>query len=75
MADWSYHIQALKTLRTAEFKPYVIFVRPRIGDGQGKQFGPSSSLSVAVTVSDPTSNLPDVQYTFWAYWWWNINEA
>uniref|UniRef100_A0A3P8PJ52 Membrane protein, palmitoylated 3b (MAGUK p55 subfamily member 3) n=1 Tax=Astatotilapia calliptera TaxID=8154 RepID=A0A3P8PJ52_ASTCA len=37
--------EALKTLRTAEFKPYVIFVRPRIGDGQGKQFGSSSSLS------------------------------
>ncbi|XP_039894887.1 MAGUK p55 subfamily member 3-like isoform X5 [Simochromis diagramma] len=44
--------EALKTLRTAEFKPYVIFVRPRIGDGQGKQFGSSSSLSVAVTDDD-----------------------
>uniref|UniRef100_A0A3Q4MQ42 MAGUK p55 scaffold protein 3b n=1 Tax=Neolamprologus brichardi TaxID=32507 RepID=A0A3Q4MQ42_NEOBR len=37
--------EALKTLRTAEFKPYVIFVRLRIGDGQRKQFGSSSSLS------------------------------
>ncbi|XP_005753571.1 MAGUK p55 subfamily member 3-like isoform X5 [Pundamilia nyererei] len=44
--------EALKTLRTAEFKPYVIFVRPRIGDGQGKQFGSSSSLSVAATDDD-----------------------
>ncbi|KAL3967740.1 translation initiation factor eIF-2B subunit epsilon [Sarotherodon galilaeus] len=44
--------EALKTLRTAEFKPYVIFVRPRIGDGQRKQFGSSSSLSVGVTDDD-----------------------
>uniref|UniRef100_A0A8C7XKN2 MAGUK p55 scaffold protein 3b n=1 Tax=Oryzias sinensis TaxID=183150 RepID=A0A8C7XKN2_9TELE len=41
--------EALKTLRTAEFKPYVIFVRPRIHDGQGKSFGSSSSLSVGLT--------------------------
>ncbi|XP_006807587.1 MAGUK p55 subfamily member 3-like isoform X2 [Neolamprologus brichardi] len=44
--------EALKTLRTAEFKPYVIFVRLRIGDGQRKQFGSSSSLSVGVTDDD-----------------------
>ncbi|XP_030610528.1 MAGUK p55 subfamily member 3-like [Archocentrus centrarchus] len=44
--------EALKTLRTAEFKPYVIFVRPRICDSQKKQFGSSSSLSVGVTDSD-----------------------
>lgn len=44
--------EALKTLRTAEFKPYVIFVRPRICDSQRKQFGSSSSLSVGVTDSD-----------------------
>uniref|UniRef100_A0A8C5DLI1 MAGUK p55 subfamily member 3-like n=1 Tax=Gouania willdenowi TaxID=441366 RepID=A0A8C5DLI1_GOUWI len=29
--------EALKTLRTAEFKPYVIFIRPRIFDCQRKQ--------------------------------------
>ncbi|XP_063337324.1 MAGUK p55 subfamily member 3-like isoform X4 [Pelmatolapia mariae] len=44
--------EALKTLRTAEFKPYVIFVRPRIDDGHRKQFGSSSSLSVGVTDDD-----------------------
>uniref|UniRef100_A0A3P9JFZ6 MAGUK p55 subfamily member 3 n=1 Tax=Oryzias latipes TaxID=8090 RepID=A0A3P9JFZ6_ORYLA len=44
--------EALKTLRTAEFKPYVIFVRPRIHDGQGKSFGSSSSLSVGLTEED-----------------------
>uniref|UniRef100_A0A3B3DZ74 MAGUK p55 scaffold protein 3b n=1 Tax=Oryzias melastigma TaxID=30732 RepID=A0A3B3DZ74_ORYME len=44
--------EALKTLRTAEFKPYVIFVRPRIHDGQGKGFGSSSSLSVGLTEED-----------------------
>ncbi|XP_047465203.1 MAGUK p55 subfamily member 3-like isoform X2 [Mugil cephalus] len=44
--------EALKTLRNAEFKPYVIFVRPRIYDGRRKQFGSSSSLSVGVTEDD-----------------------
>lgn len=77
MAGWSYHIQALKTLRTAEFKPYVIFVRPRIGDGQRKQFGSSSSLSVGVTVSVPSPNLPDMCNTLSGLinWWWNINKV
>uniref|UniRef100_A0A8C6P7B4 MAGUK p55 scaffold protein 3 n=1 Tax=Nothobranchius furzeri TaxID=105023 RepID=A0A8C6P7B4_NOTFU len=31
--------EAMKTLRTAEFKPFIIFVRPRICDGQRKYFG------------------------------------
>ncbi|XP_051795023.1 MAGUK p55 subfamily member 3-like isoform X2 [Acanthochromis polyacanthus] len=44
--------EALRTLRTAEFKPYVIFVRPRIFDGQKKHFGSSSSLSVGITEDD-----------------------
>uniref|UniRef100_A0A8C6P7C3 MAGUK p55 scaffold protein 3 n=1 Tax=Nothobranchius furzeri TaxID=105023 RepID=A0A8C6P7C3_NOTFU len=35
--------EAMKTLRTAEFKPFIIFVRPRICDGQRKYFGSSSS--------------------------------
>ncbi|XP_029978358.1 MAGUK p55 subfamily member 3-like isoform X2 [Sphaeramia orbicularis] len=44
--------EALKTLRTAEFKPYVIFVRPRIYDSQRKHLGSSSSLSVGITEED-----------------------
>ncbi|XP_069011688.1 MAGUK p55 subfamily member 3-like isoform X1 [Embiotoca jacksoni] len=43
--------EALKTLRTAEFKPYIIFVRPRIYDSQRK-FGSSSSLSAGITDDD-----------------------
>uniref|UniRef100_A0A8D3BP77 MAGUK p55 scaffold protein 3b n=1 Tax=Scophthalmus maximus TaxID=52904 RepID=A0A8D3BP77_SCOMX len=39
--------EALKTLRTAEFKPYVFFVRPRIFDNQRKPLGSSSSLSLS----------------------------
>ncbi|XP_054860794.1 MAGUK p55 subfamily member 3-like isoform X2 [Amphiprion ocellaris] len=44
--------EALRTLRTAEFKPYVIFVRPHIFDGQRKHFGSSSSLSIGITEDD-----------------------
>ncbi|XP_056152740.1 MAGUK p55 subfamily member 3-like [Lampris incognitus] len=44
--------EALKTLRTAEFKPFVIFVRPRIHDSHCKRLGSSSSLSVGVTEED-----------------------
>ncbi|XP_037546961.1 MAGUK p55 subfamily member 3 [Nematolebias whitei] len=44
--------EALKTLRTAEFKPFVIFVRPRMFDGQRKLFGSSSSLSAGITEED-----------------------
>ncbi|CAN9509234.1 unnamed protein product [Ophioblennius macclurei] len=44
--------EALKTLRSAEFKPYVVFVRPRILESQKKQFGSSSSLSVGITDDD-----------------------
>ncbi|XP_068438980.1 MAGUK p55 subfamily member 3-like isoform X1 [Clinocottus analis] len=44
--------EALRTLRTAEFKPYVIFVRPRIYDSQSKPLGSSSSLSSVVTEDD-----------------------
>uniref|UniRef100_A0A671UL57 MAGUK p55 scaffold protein 3 n=1 Tax=Sparus aurata TaxID=8175 RepID=A0A671UL57_SPAAU len=44
--------EVLKTLRTAEFKPYVIFVRPRIYDSQRKLLGSSSSLSAGVTEDD-----------------------
>ncbi|KAM7381647.1 hypothetical protein PAMA_012473 [Pampus argenteus] len=44
--------KALKTLRTAEFKPYVIFVRPCIFDSQRKQLGSSSSLSTGITEDD-----------------------
>uniref|UniRef100_A0AAQ5YCG7 Membrane protein, palmitoylated 3b (MAGUK p55 subfamily member 3) n=1 Tax=Amphiprion ocellaris TaxID=80972 RepID=A0AAQ5YCG7_AMPOC len=42
----------VQTLRTAEFKPYVIFVRPHIFDGQRKHFGSSSSLSIGITEDD-----------------------
>uniref|UniRef100_A0A8C6SQJ9 Membrane protein, palmitoylated 3b (MAGUK p55 subfamily member 3) n=1 Tax=Neogobius melanostomus TaxID=47308 RepID=A0A8C6SQJ9_9GOBI len=44
--------EALKTLRTAEFQPYVIFVRPRIFDSQRKLFGSSSSLAAGITEDD-----------------------
>uniref|UniRef100_A0A8C5DLJ1 MAGUK p55 subfamily member 3-like n=1 Tax=Gouania willdenowi TaxID=441366 RepID=A0A8C5DLJ1_GOUWI len=44
--------EALKTLRTAEFKPYVIFIRPRIFDCQRKQFGSLSSLNSRLTDDD-----------------------
>ncbi|CAK6971022.1 MAGUK p55 subfamily member 3-like [Scomber scombrus] len=44
--------EALKTLRTAEFKPYVIFVRPCIFDSQRKRLGSSSSLSTGITDDD-----------------------
>ncbi|KAM6964569.1 MAGUK p55 subfamily member 3-like isoform 1-T1 [Tautogolabrus adspersus] len=44
--------EALKTLRTAEFKPYVIFVRLRILDSKKKLLGSSSSLSSAITEDD-----------------------
>ncbi|XP_016522079.1 MAGUK p55 subfamily member 3-like isoform X1 [Poecilia formosa] len=44
--------EALKTLRTAEFKPYIIFVTPRFPDCQRKHFGSSSSLSAGITEED-----------------------
>lgn len=44
--------EALKTLRTAEFKPYIIFVRPRIFDSQRKLLGSTSSLSAGITEDD-----------------------
>uniref|UniRef100_A0A8C4FEL5 MAGUK p55 scaffold protein 3b n=1 Tax=Dicentrarchus labrax TaxID=13489 RepID=A0A8C4FEL5_DICLA len=44
--------EVLKTLRTAEFKPYVIFVRPRIYDSPRKPLGSSSSLSLGITEED-----------------------
>ncbi|XP_035255097.1 MAGUK p55 subfamily member 3-like isoform X1 [Anguilla anguilla] len=36
------HPEALKTLRTAEFKPYVIFVRPRIPEARRHRSGAAS---------------------------------
>ncbi|KAL0984461.1 hypothetical protein UPYG_G00141850 [Umbra pygmaea] len=44
--------EVLKTLRTAEFKPYVIFVKPRIHESHCKCHGSSSSLSVGITEDD-----------------------
>ncbi|XP_038154748.1 MAGUK p55 subfamily member 3-like isoform X2 [Cyprinodon tularosa] len=44
--------EALKTLRTAEFKPFIIFVKPRIPDCHRKHFGSSSSLSAGITEED-----------------------
>ncbi|XP_060883941.1 MAGUK p55 subfamily member 3-like isoform X2 [Labrus mixtus] len=44
--------EALKTLRTTEFKPYVIFVRLRILDSKRKLLGSSSSLSSGITEDD-----------------------
>ncbi|KAK7919607.1 hypothetical protein WMY93_010891 [Mugilogobius chulae] len=62
--------RALKTLRTAEFKPYVIFVRPRILDTQRKLLGSSSSLSVGITEEDlmdmqQSADLIDECYGHW----------
>uniref|UniRef100_H3DNK7 MAGUK p55 scaffold protein 3 n=1 Tax=Tetraodon nigroviridis TaxID=99883 RepID=H3DNK7_TETNG len=42
--------EALKTLRTAEFKPYIIFVKPRISESQKTPHG--SSLSLRITEED-----------------------
>ncbi|XP_039990426.1 MAGUK p55 subfamily member 3 isoform X1 [Xiphias gladius] len=44
--------EALKTLRTTGFKPYIIFVRPCLYDSQRKQLGSSSSLSLVITEDD-----------------------
>ncbi|XP_014014122.1 MAGUK p55 subfamily member 3 [Salmo salar] len=44
--------EALKILWTAEFKPYVIFVKPRIHESHCKRHGSSSSLSVGITEED-----------------------
>ncbi|XP_041671664.1 MAGUK p55 subfamily member 3-like isoform X5 [Cheilinus undulatus] len=44
--------EALKTLRTSEFKPFVIFVRLRILDSKRKLLGSSSSLSSGITEDD-----------------------
>ncbi|KAM8877835.1 MAGUK p55 subfamily member 3-like [Synchiropus picturatus] len=41
--------EALKTLRTAQFKPYVIFVRPNVFEGHRKSPSSTSSLSVGVS--------------------------
>ncbi|KAM9816985.1 MAGUK p55 subfamily member 3-like [Neosynchiropus ocellatus] len=41
--------EALRTLRTAQFKPYVIFVRPNIIEGHRKSPSSTSSLSVGVS--------------------------
>uniref|UniRef100_A0A3P9I337 MAGUK p55 subfamily member 3 n=1 Tax=Oryzias latipes TaxID=8090 RepID=A0A3P9I337_ORYLA len=57
--------EALKTLRTAEFKPYVIFVRPRIHDGQGKSFGSSSSLSEDLVEMSQSAERMDECYGHW----------
>ncbi|XP_017288806.1 MAGUK p55 subfamily member 3-like isoform X2 [Kryptolebias marmoratus] len=63
--------EALKTLRTAEFKPFVIFVRPRMFDGQRKPFGSSSSLSAGITEDDlqemkQSAERMDVCFGHWA---------
>lgn len=49
--------QVLKTLRTAEFKPYIIFVRPRVHEAQRKPLGSLSSLSLGITVSEQSTPL------------------
>ncbi|XP_028990661.1 MAGUK p55 subfamily member 3-like isoform X2 [Betta splendens] len=44
--------EALMILRTAEFKPYIVFVKPRIHNSQRKQLGSSSSLCLGITDED-----------------------
>ncbi|KAM6951090.1 MAGUK p55 subfamily member 3-like [Aplochiton taeniatus] len=41
--------EALKTLRTAEFKPYVVFVKPHLHQSHCQCHGSSSSLSTGIT--------------------------
>ncbi|XP_075890328.1 MAGUK p55 subfamily member 3-like [Nelusetta ayraudi] len=44
--------EVLKTLRTAEFKPYIVFVRTRVHETQRKPLGSLSSLSLGITEED-----------------------
>ncbi|XP_029311603.1 MAGUK p55 subfamily member 3-like isoform X1 [Cottoperca gobio] len=44
--------EALKTLRTSEFKPYVVYVKPRIHGSLRKPLGSCSSLSSGITEYD-----------------------
>uniref|UniRef100_A0A3B4Y3P2 MAGUK p55 scaffold protein 3 n=1 Tax=Seriola lalandi dorsalis TaxID=1841481 RepID=A0A3B4Y3P2_SERLL len=64
--------EALKTLRTADFKPFIIFARPRIYLTQKKQLGSSSSLKrmeecyghwvdYVLVREDPVSALAELQ--------------
>ncbi|CAL8301656.1 unnamed protein product [Lota lota] len=46
------HAEALSSLRTAEFKPYVVFVRPRVPSSHCRRLGSTSSLSMSVTEED-----------------------
>ncbi|XP_047183418.1 MAGUK p55 subfamily member 3-like isoform X2 [Scophthalmus maximus] len=62
--------EALKTLRTAEFKPYVFFVRPRIFDNQRKPLGSSSSLSLSVTEDELQDIKQSVERTLEGYGHW-----
>ncbi|XP_034050535.1 MAGUK p55 subfamily member 3-like [Thalassophryne amazonica] len=41
--------EALRTLRTADFKPYIVFVRPHIYDCRRKNLSSSSSLGAGIT--------------------------
>lgn len=43
-------LQVLKSLRTAEFKPYIIFVRTRLHESHRKPLGSLSSLSLGISV-------------------------
>ncbi|KAJ3607482.1 hypothetical protein NHX12_024533 [Muraenolepis orangiensis] len=51
-AEVSAYAKALKSLRTAEFKPYVVFVRPRVPSSHCRRLGSTSSLSTSVTEDD-----------------------
>ncbi|XP_030196634.1 MAGUK p55 subfamily member 3 isoform X4 [Gadus morhua] len=46
------HAEALKSLRTAEFRPYVVFVRPRVPSSHCRRLGSTSSLSTTITEED-----------------------
>ena len=46
--------QVLKSLRTAEFRPYVVFVRPQVPSSHCRRPGSTSSLSTGVTVGGGT---------------------
>ncbi|CAL8258724.1 unnamed protein product [Arctogadus glacialis] len=55
------HAEALKSLRTAEFRPYVVFVRPRVPSSHCRRLGSTSSLSTTITcppMSRPVVSVP-----------------
>uniref|UniRef100_A0A8C2ZFL2 MAGUK p55 scaffold protein 3 n=1 Tax=Cyclopterus lumpus TaxID=8103 RepID=A0A8C2ZFL2_CYCLU len=53
--------EALKRLRTAEFKPYVIFVKPRVPESRRRRMSPTCSLYYLQEMRQSASQI-DQQY-------------